>query len=446
MKEFSVAVFFEALLLISVFLIVAHALKRMLFKNMIIPVSLVAGLIALILGPQVLGFHISEFGFLKGIIPKGLLSEEVIATWKEIPQYLITIVFAGLFLGKKIPSVKKIMNTSLPNLGFGYILALGQYVVGLLVAVFILHPYFNLNKLSGALIAIGFQGGHGTVAGLQNSFNELGFTDGTDLGLGIATIGIILAILVGTIISNTPGVHKDDNFEMSDDDPTLEVKNVSFTLQAAVIGISISLAWLILELLRVAESSLLSEGQFKIIKYVPLFPVAMLTGLLLQKIFVWLNLHKYISRKQIRFISNISLDILIVAALGSLSIKALTVNIYPLLILAGAGTLYNLIVYFLLAPQLFGANWQTRGLGELGQSMGTTAIGLVMLKREGGRSPDILNDFSYKQPFYEPIVGGGLITALALPLIANFGVWISLAGIVVLLLTVGFIAVRTIRK
>lgn len=449
METFSVSAFFEAFLIISIFTIVAYAIKKAFLKNLILPASLLAGILALLFGPELLGTPLSNFSLLKGKLPQGLIPSATLNIWKEIPGYLITIVFACLFLGKEIPSTKKIINNSLPNLSFGYTLALGQYVVGLLCVVFILQPLFDINILSGALIAIGFQGGHGTVAGLQSSFNELGFAQGTDLGLGIATIGIITAIVFGTIISNYSKKTEDENddMQMSDDDDNLmQVKKVSFTLQIAVVGFSIVLAWLFLKILGDIEARFLSPEQFKIIKYIPLFPVAMLAGLLVQKMAAKFNLGGLISRNQIRFISNVALDILIVAALGSLSLSNLASNIYPLLILAGVGIVYNVAVYFLLAKKLFGRNWQSRGLGELGQSMGTTAIGLILLKRKSSSSPEIINAFSYKQPFYEPIVGGGLITAIALPLIAQFGVWYFLSGIGILLVANGFLTYKILTK
>jgi len=449
MQEFSVSIYFAALIIISVFIVAAYLIKKAVFNNLILPASLLAGVLAMVFGPDVLGTQISSLSMFRGNLPKGLISEDIIKLWKEIPGYLITIVFASLFLGKKIPTIKQIINNSLPNLSFGYTLALGQYVVGLLCAVLILQPYFNLNILSGALIAIGFQGGHGTVAGLQTSFNELGFKEGTDLGLGIATIGIITAIVFGTIVSNySKRTEKEnDDMQMSDNEEhSMRVKKVSFTLQMAIVGFSIALAWLLLKIMGIIEAQLLSSDQFRIIKYIPLFPVAMLTGLAVQKVAVKLHLDDLISRNQIRFISNVALDILIVAALGSLSLDTIAYNIYPLLILAGVGVFYNLMVYFLLARKLFSNNWQSRGLGELGQSMGTTAIGLILLKRKSKSSSEIINAFSYKQPFYEPIVGGGLITAIALPLIAQLGVWYFLLGIGLLLVLNGFLAYKTIAK
>ncbi len=56
--------------------------------------------------------------------------------------------------------------------------------------------------------------------------------------------------------------------------------------------------------------------------------------------------------------------------------------------------------------------------------MGTTAIGLLLIKRTGPNS--WVRSFSYKQPAYEPLVGGGLITGLAAPLASGLGVAVSI--------------------
>jgi len=437
----SVGEFFEALIIITVFLTIAYAVKSLFFQKLILPASLLAGIFALLFGPQVLGPVISKIPLIEGRVPEGLISDTSLAIWKQLPEYLITIVFACLFLGRKIPTVKEIVDKSLPNLAYGYTLALGQYMVGLLTAVLILKPFFDINILSGALLAIGFQGGHGTVAGLQSTFNELGFSEGTDLGLGIATIGIITAIMFGTLMSNLPFKKDGDDMHMSDDENnTIELKKTSFTLQVSLVGLSIVLGWLFLKSAGILEDLLLSESNFRIIKYIPLFPVAMLAGLVLQKLAVKWRIDRQISRHHISFISNLSLDILIVAALGSLSLSAIANNIYPLLILAGTGIVYVLLVYFFLSKVFFGKYWRIKGLGELGQSMGTTAIGLILLKKTVANSDKMLTAFSYKQPFYEPIVGGGLITGLALPIIAQFGPWLFLTGIVIMWILVLFLA------
>lgn len=438
MDKFSPEYFFGSLLLICIFLLVGHLLKRLLFKRLIVPPSLIGGLFALALGPELLG------GWIAGLLPENwgfeeqLIAPEFNAIWKEMPVYWITVVFAGLFLGSKIPKPKQILHESLPNLTFGYTLALGQYVVGMLIAVLLLKPLFDVNVMSGALIAIGFQGGHGTVAGLGNTFSELGFGEGTDLGLAIATLGLIASIVFGTLMSNLNKGDGSDDMQVSHNPrKTIKVEDASFPLQMAILAATIGVSWMVLEGMTALEDALLPEDGFRIFRYIPLFPVAMLFGLLVQVVARSTGFDSQISKYHIGTISNLSLDLLIIAALGSLSLKTLGENIGIVLILAGAGILYNAVIYFGLAGKLFGSGWRVRGLGELGQSMGTTAIGLILIKRGSGDSDEIVRAFSYKQPFYEPIVGGGLMTALSLPLISNVGPWAFLGMVLAIMVVLG---------
>jgi len=448
MDQFTLPRFFSALLVMTIFLLLAYVLKQLLFKKFILPVSLVAGLLALLAGPELLGSGISQLPFLHGKIPDGLLAAPMLAIWKGMPAYLITVVFACLFLGQKIPSTRNIIRYSLPNLTFGYTLALGQYLIGLLLVVLLLNPVFKLNIMAGALVAIGFQGGHGTVAGLQSSFHELGFSEGMDLGLGMATIGIVSAVILGSLLSNISGKSIEDEESKRRSTRRDEKKpHAPFSLQLAVVGLSIGMAWLFLEGLKAVEQALLNGGdQRGMIRHIPLFPVAMLGGLSVQRIAELLAWDKWIDPQKIQFISKMSLDLLVVAALGSLSFHMLANHWLSISILALAGIAYNLGVYFVAGPRLMGNNWKHRALGELGQSMGTTAIGLILLQRNGGSSGSWVRAFSYKQPFYEPVVGGGLITGMALPLIAQFGPWIFMAGAALLLSIIWILTRIVLRK
>ncbi|WP_286269484.1 sodium/glutamate symporter family protein [Thalassotalea hakodatensis] len=425
------AVFFKSLLLLAFLLMLGNAIKHTLLKRFIIPSSLIAGALALLLSPQLLGQFINIT-----LKEQSLwIDDTVIDIWKKLPGYLIVVVFAGLFLGKKIPTIKQSVNKSLPNLSFGYTIAIGQYIVGMIAALLILVPLFDTKAFAGALIAIGFQGGHVTVAGLQSTFEGLDFAKGIDLGLGIATIGLISAITLGTIMSNKVG-GSNQELEMTDDDNNLEVKDRPFGLQFAILGSVIMLAWLALSGLKVAEEQLFPETSISIFKYMPLFPVAMLTGLLVQVILNKTGAGNLISNYQINLLSNLSLDLLIVAALGALNLSVLAEYWQSIVLLGVVGVVYSTAIYFIFGSWFFNKDWKVRGIGEVGQSMGTTAVGLLMLK-QATTSPDKhIRPFSYKQPLYEPIVGGGIVTALAIPTIANFGPWVFTAIMTTILISI----------
>jgi glutamate:Na+ symporter, ESS family len=154
-----------------------------LFGRLFLPSAILAGTLGLLLGPQVLGrMHDAWFEpdtWLAG----GLFPENTLAIWSQLPGLLISIVFAGLFLGKVIPGPRAIWRRAGPMVAHGQTLAWGQYVIGLLLVLVLLTPVFGVSPMAGALIEIGFEGGHGTAAGLAGTFRDLGFESGADLAL-----------------------------------------------------------------------------------------------------------------------------------------------------------------------------------------------------------------------------------------------------------------------
>lgn len=124
-------------------------------RKLFLPSSIIAGTVALLLGPQVLG-RIFEEG---SRMATGFWPQPVLEIWGALPGLLISIVFAALFLGKPIPNLRLIWRSAGPMVAHGQAIAWGQYVVGISLAVFLLTPVFGLSPLAGALIEISFEGG-----------------------------------------------------------------------------------------------------------------------------------------------------------------------------------------------------------------------------------------------------------------------------------------------
>lgn len=81
-----------------------------------------------------------------------------------------------------------------------------------------------------------------------------------------------------------------------------------------------------------------------------------------------------------------------------------------------------MVLFLYLGPRMIPEYWFERGLGDFGQSTGVAATGIMLMKTVDpeNKSP-ALNAFGYKQIVFEPMVGGGLITAAAVPFIIQFG-------------------------
>lgn len=48
--------------------------------------------------------------------------------WRALPGLLISVVFAALFLGHRLPSPKQAFAVAGPQISFGLVLGSGQYV------------------------------------------------------------------------------------------------------------------------------------------------------------------------------------------------------------------------------------------------------------------------------------------------------------------------------
>src|SRR5690625_5091965 len=123
-------------------------------QKLFLPVSLIAGFLALFFGPQVFGRIGGWLGW-DGVADGGLFGAGVLEVWGELPGLLISVVFARLFLGTRLPSPKRAVKLLGPQVSLGVTFAAGQYVVGMLLVVAVLVPLFKVTPMFGALIEMG---------------------------------------------------------------------------------------------------------------------------------------------------------------------------------------------------------------------------------------------------------------------------------------------------
>jgi Na+/glutamate symporter len=64
----------------------------------------------------------------------------------------------------------------------------------------LLGPAFGFSDKGGALIELSFAGGHGTLAGLGPVFEEYGAGELVEVGLGLATIGLVTGVVIGIVL------------------------------------------------------------------------------------------------------------------------------------------------------------------------------------------------------------------------------------------------------
>ncbi|MCD8509685.1 MAG: sodium:glutamate symporter [Bacillus sp. (in: Bacteria)] len=418
--------------------------KSKILQKIFLPSSVIAGFIALLLGPEALGRILGELGMQPDFLSHGIFTENIINVWSEFPGLLISVIFATLFIGKKIPNIKKIWNIAGPQISYGQTVAWGQYVFGLLLAITILTPIFGISPMAGALIEIGFEGGHGTAAGLADTFEELGFAEGADLAVGLATIGVVTGVIIGIVLINfavrrsetsvlenptdipeekLSGIVEEKEREPAGKITTSPESIEPLAFHIAIVGIAVLIGQGILEgLIALEEVTWGAWADTEIMTYVPLFPLAMIGGVVVQIFLQKYDTKNLINRNLIQRVQGLALDFLIVAAVATLSLQVLGENFMPFLLLAVVGIGWNLLAFIFLAPRMIPEDWFERGIPNFGQSMGMTAAGLLLVRiSDPKQRTTALEGFGYKQLMFEPVVGGGLFTAASVPLIYQFG-------------------------
>lgn len=91
-----------------------------IFQKYFLPSSILGGFIALLLGPEVLGKLVGQFQGSSSLLSNGVFPEDVLSSWLTLPGLLISVIFATLFLGKKIPNIKDIWFTTGPQVSFDW--------------------------------------------------------------------------------------------------------------------------------------------------------------------------------------------------------------------------------------------------------------------------------------------------------------------------------------
>lgn len=366
------------------------------------------------------------------------------APWRALPAFLVNIVFACLFLGVKPPKLSSLWHRAAPQVAYGQIVAWGQYVVGLGFWVFILGWFFpHLPEMFAGILPVGFEGGHGTAAGMGPVFEHHDWPQGREFALTSATCGILSAITVGMVLINwavrrghvKAGI---DPSEIAEDDSVgvipvdsrvsagkLTVSSdvvETFSLHIVIVGVAVAIGYLMKEVLVLIESAAPYLLKHKLLSSFPLFPLCMLGGLIVQILEERFDKHRLIDVGLIRRIQNASLDFLVVAAVATISLQIIMTGLLPLLVLVAAGIAWNVLCVLLLARRVLPDAWFPRAIAEMGQSMGVTATGLLLLRVvDPDYETPAADAFACKQLVHEPFMGGGLWTGIAIPLIAVIG-------------------------
>jgi glutamate:Na+ symporter, ESS family len=159
----------------------------------------------------------------------------------------------------------------------------------------------------------------------------------------------------------------------------------------------------------------------------PLFPLAMIGGLIVQSVCTKINAAKYLDKHTFDRIMGFALDVLVATAIASLRLDLFLANFWPFAILMLVGMIWLIFMVLIIAPRMFPEYFFERSITEFGMQSGVTAVGLLLLRLVDPQyKTGTAEAFGLKQMVYEPFLGGGLITALSPFFIIHMGLWKSI--------------------
>ena len=411
-------------------LIVSGLLLRLaipLLRRLLLPVPLIGGFVGLAAGPYGLD----------------LVPRDAFALWTALPPILINFVFAALFLGIAVPSPRAIVRLGGPLVRFSVIGALGQYIVALLLTWLVLTPMFGTPLLFACLLEVGFSGGHGTAGAMTSVFNDLGFPAGGPLGQMSATVGLVVGVVGGVALIQY-GARRRWTTQMGPEDGGLGAIDTTgllspearrpiamstisanvlepFTLHVAIAAMAVLAGWVMLLGIRGLHPSL--QG-------FPLFPLAMVGGMLIQIGADRTGAATYFDRATFQRIMGLALDLLVVAAIASMQLDLFLQNVVPFTLLMLAGIAWVVVSFLVLGPRMLREFWFEQAIVVYGTQTGVAAVGLMLLRIvDPHNRTTAAQAFAARSMVTSPLLGGGLVTATMPLMLQQFGLVRVLVGV-----------------
>jgi len=362
----------------SLLLVIAQFLraKIKLLQKFYIPASVLAGIMGLVLGPQVLN-----------VIP-----------WSgKIGSYaylLICVVFAGLYIGKKDKlNIKKIFrnvgDTFCINMATEFICFGSALVIGWLIIKFCFPGVFETFCL---LLPAGYCGGHGYASTIGTALNNLlGREDCVQIGQTFATLGLLTGLIGGIVLINfaarkgaTRFIKKADQLPEECRTGIVPEGNRKSIGEETINPMSMDpLAW------HLALTLIATLIGYKVYYWykeylpdieIPIMCLTMLAGVVIQIIINHSPFKNSVDKHVEDRIGSCVTDYLVGFGVASISLTTIQAFWIPILILCVLGVVWPIFLVFFVGRKLFRNSWFERSIFVFGWCTGVVAIGVTLLR------------------------------------------------------------------
>ncbi len=423
--------------------------KIKLLQRYLIPANLLAGVIGLVVGANLLGL--------------------IDLTTERLGTYVYHLL-ALLFIALSLRAPRKRIGLSSVKFALIFMFVyLTQAIVGLLIAFMLFYTLLpDLFVGIGFLPPLSFGMNPGIAYTIGLNWEQFGFTDGGVVGLTFSAAGFIVAYTVGIAlvkrgINRGRAAYIDAGKELPDDVKrgivskpkadsgekiTTSSENIeSLTFHIGLIGFTFILTYAIVKLMEMGLLAIGAEGEVSTLWSFH-FIFAAIVALFVRKVLDWTRASRVVDDVTMTRCSNLFMDFMIVASVAAISLLVVAQYWLPLLLISIAVALVTWAVISYLIKDAFEEFEFERFAAIFGNMTGTLQSAFVLLR---------ILDSGMKSPVsYNLVYGSGLALIFGFPLLILInapvhyfsdviqGFWIVLFALIAyaLLLAVGWLYLK----
>ena len=340
-------------------------------QRFLIPPAVLAGIMGLILGPEVLGW---------------LPLSGSLGTYAGI---LIAFVFAALPFtstskAREVAKVKRMWGYSQGGM-------LLQWGFGGLLGILVLGKIWPLHDSFGITMPAGFCGGHGSAAALGEAFSNFGQDEVLTLAMTSATVGIICSIVLGLIflrigtkrgcsacLTEAEKLPEELRTGLVNPENRKSIGEGMFsTISISTLTFNLSVIALV-----VLGGYLISKGVTSLAPSLelPVFSCAYIVGMLVKLVCDRTKVSERICPETSSSLSGAFTDYLVAFGIASIKISVVTQYLVPMVILFACGLAFTSCYIFFAAKHIFKEYWFEKAMFSWGWFTGTMAMGMALLR------------------------------------------------------------------
>ena len=340
-------------------------------QRFLIPPAVLAGIMGLVLGPEVLGW---------------LPLSGSLGTYAGI---LIAFVFAALPFtstskAREVAKVKRMWGYSQGGM-------LLQWGFGGLLGILLLGQIWPLNDSFGITMPAGFCGGHGSAAALGDAFAGFGQDEVLTLAMTSATVGIICSIVIGLIFLRI-GTKRGYSACLTEAEKLPEElrtgvvekanrksigEGIFSTISVSTLTFNLSVIGLV-----VLGGYLISKGVSRVAPMLelPVFSCSYIVGILVKFVCDRTKVTEYVCPETSSSLSGMFTDYLVAFGIASIKISVVSQYLVPMLVLLFAGLIFTACYIYIAAKYIFKEYWFEKAMFSWGWFTGTMAMGMALLR------------------------------------------------------------------